>query len=185
MYRSFFFSALAALLVLAGSLADSRAADLENDRAPDTSRQVTEGMVEAPVSAVWEALTTKQGLESWNVAHAEIDLKIGGKMRTHYDPKGKIGDPRTIENTILCFEPKRMLAMRATGLPQGFPFAKAIARVWTVIYFEEAGPGRTRIRLVGLGYGDDAEAQKLRVFFEKGNAYTLQKLQKHFAAREH
>ena len=75
----------------------------------EANELVTEGMIGAPVDAVWAAFTTKEGQESWNVAHAEIDLKIGGKMRTHYDPAGRIGDPNTIENTILCFEPKRML----------------------------------------------------------------------------
>ena len=56
-------------------------------------------MIEAPVDSVWAAFTTKEGQESWNVAHAEIDLKIGGKMRTHYDAAGRIGDSNTIENT--------------------------------------------------------------------------------------
>ena len=86
------------------------------------SEQVTEGMIAAPVDAVWAALTTKEGQESWNVAHAEIDLKIGGKMRTHYDAAGRIGDPNTIENTILCFEPRRMLAIQVTNPPEKFPY---------------------------------------------------------------
>ncbi len=30
---------------------------------------VTEGVIEAPVDAVWAALATKEGQESWNVAH--------------------------------------------------------------------------------------------------------------------
>ena len=78
-------------------------------------------LIEAPVDAVWAAFTTKEGQESWNVSHAEIDLKIGGKMRTHYDPNGRIGDPNTIENTILCFEPKRMLAIQVANPPEKFP----------------------------------------------------------------
>jgi uncharacterized protein YndB with AHSA1/START domain len=149
----------------------------------DPGPQVTEGVVNAPAAAVWSALTTKAGLEAWNVAHAEIDLKIGGKMRTHYDPKGKIGDPKTIENTILRFEPRRMFSIKATGLPQGFPYPTAIAKVWTVIYLDEATPGRTSVRLVGLGYDASAESQKLRAFFERGNRFTLQKLQKHFEGK--
>ena len=79
-------------------------------------------MIAAPVDAVWAALTTKEGQESWNVAHAEIDLKIGGKMRTHYDAAGRIGDPNTIENTILCFEPRRMLAIQVQNPPEKFPY---------------------------------------------------------------
>jgi uncharacterized protein YndB with AHSA1/START domain len=149
----------------------------------DDSRQVTEGIVDAPLDAVWDALATKKGQQAWNVAHAEIDLKIGGKMLTHYDAKGKIGDPNTIENIILAFEPKRMLTIKVGKPPEKFPFKEAIKDVWHVMYFDDAGAGRTRLRLVGLGYGSDEESKKLRAFFEKGNAYTLKKLQEHFARK--
>ena len=37
---------------------------------------------------------------------------------------------------------------------------------------------------MGTGYGDDEESQKLRSFFERGNAYTLKKLQEKFAAKD-
>jgi len=144
---------------------------------------VTEGVIEAPVAAVWAALATKEGQESWNVAHAEIELKVGGKMRTHYDPKGKIGDPNTIENTILCFEPNRMLAIQVANPPAKFPYKDAIKKMWTVIHFEDEGPSRTRLRLVGIGYGDDEESRKLRTFFDRGNSYTLKKLQEKFASK--
>jgi uncharacterized protein YndB with AHSA1/START domain len=148
------------------------------------TEQAIEGVINAPVDAVWEAVTTKEGQESWNVAHAEIDLKIGGKMRTHYDAAGRIGDPNTIENTIICFEPKRMLAIQVQNPPEKFPFKTAIKKIWTVLYFEDAGPSLTRLRIVGNGYGDDDESRKLRSFFEKGNSYTLQKLQEKFTAKD-
>jgi uncharacterized protein YndB with AHSA1/START domain len=149
----------------------------------ESSELVTEGIIDAPVAAVWDALTTKEGQESWNVAHAEIELKVGGKMRTHYDPKGQIGDPDTIENTILCFEPNRMLAIQVANPPAKFPFKEAIKKMWTVMHFTEEGPSRTKLRLVGTGYGDDEESKKLRGFFEKGNAFTLKKLQEKFAGK--
>ena len=38
-----------------------------------------------------------------------------------------------------------------------------------------------RVRTVGLGYGNDEESKKMRAFFDRGNAYTLQKLQEKFA----
>jgi uncharacterized protein YndB with AHSA1/START domain len=149
----------------------------------NAAEQVTEGVIEAPVDSVWAAFTTKEGQESWNVAHAEIELKIGGKMRTHYDAAGRIGDPNTIENTILCFEPRRMLAIQVTNPPEKLPYKNAIKKMWTVLYFEEMGPSLTRLRLVGTGYEDDEESRKLRTFFERGNAYTLKKLQEKFTAK--
>jgi uncharacterized protein YndB with AHSA1/START domain len=147
------------------------------------SSLVTEGIIEAPVDAVWAAWTTKEGLESWNVAHAEVELKVGGKMQTHYDPKGRIGDPNTIKNTILSFEPKRMLSIQVTNPPEKFPFKNAVKSVWHVMHFEDAGPSRTRLSIVGLGYGTDEESKKLRGFFDYGNAYTLKKLQEKFTSK--
>jgi len=144
---------------------------------------VTEGIIDAPVEEVWAALSTKENLESWNVAHADVDLKVGGKMLTHYDPKGKLGDPDTIENVILSFEPKRMLSIKVGTPPAKFPFKEAIKTVWQVLHFEPLGPKRTRLQIIGLGYGSDEESKKLRDFFDKGNTYTLKKLQEKFAAR--
>ncbi len=129
---------------------------------------------------MWAAFVTKEGQESWNVAHAEVDLKVGGKMRTHYDPKGVIGDPGTIEQTILAFEPNQLLAVQVTGSPANFPFKEAVRKMWTVVHFEDAGPGRTRLRVVGVGYGDDDESRKLKAFFAKGNEYTIKMLQAKF-----
>ena len=154
-----------------------------SSRAQDDSRLVLEGVVNAPVDHVWEAFTTKEGLESWLAAHAEIELKIGGKMKTQYDPKGTIGDAKAIENTILSYEPMRMLSIKATKAPETFPFPNAIKNMWTVVYFEAEGEKSTRVREVSLGFGDDDESKKMREFFKRGNEFTLQRLQKRFAPK--
>jgi hypothetical protein len=39
------------------------------------------------------------------------------------------------------------------------------------------------LRITGLGYGSDEESQKMRKFFEAGNAFTLKKLQEHLAKK--
>jgi uncharacterized protein YndB with AHSA1/START domain len=146
----------------------------------DPHRLVSEAIIDAPREQVWKAFATKEGQESWNVAHAEIDCRVGGKMLTHYDANGKIGDPNTIENIILALDPGHMLTIQVGKPPAQFPFKEAIKNVWTVIYLEEVSSKQTRVRVVGNGYGDDEESQKLRSFFDKGNSYTLQKLQEKF-----
>ncbi len=153
---------------------------LEKDAPIDRSRIVTEGIVEAPIGKVWETWTTKKGLESCVVARAEIELKVGGLMRSHYDPKGVIGNPDTIENIIMAYEPQRMLTLKVGKPPAKFPFKEAVKNMWTVINFEPVGPDRTRLRVVGLGFGNDEESQKLRGFFERGNEFTLKKVQQYF-----
>src|SRR3712207_5587081 len=90
------------------------------------NRLVHAGLVAAPVKDVWTAFTTKEGQESWMTAHSEIELKVGGLMRTNYDPKGTVGDPKTIENMIISYDPERMLSIKVTKAPEGFPFPNAI-----------------------------------------------------------
>lgn len=141
-----------------------------------------EGVVAAPVALVWAAFTTREGQESWMVAHSDIELKVGGRMRTHYDPKGVLGDAKTIENTVLSFDAPRMMSIQVSKVPEGFPFPNEIKAMWTVIYFEPAGPNATLVRIVSQGFADDEKSQKMRTYFDGGNAFTLKKLQQRFAA---
>ena len=118
-------------------------------------------------------------------AHATFDLRIGGAMRAVYSPSAKLGDPSTIENTILAYEPKRMLTIKVSKTPADFPFPNAIKGMWTVIYFEALDATSTRIREVSMGFGADDESQRMRQFFDQGNAYTLAELQKRFTVKAH
>lgn len=141
-----------------------------------------DAVIHAPIENVWHAFTTSHGLKALGVAQAEVDLRVGGHMKTHYDPEGVLGDPHTIVNEILAFEPLRMLAIRNIKAPEGFLNAEQFQSTWSVTYFEPVDDlrDRTRVRIVGLGWGDGPEWDKVYRFFEVGNAQTLQSLQKHF-----
>ena len=93
-----------------------------------------DGIVEGSIEQVWVALTTSEGLRSWRAPHAEIDFGIGDVMWTNYNPQGRLGDPGTIENAILSFEPQRMLSVKVSKAPANFPFPNAIHEMWTVSY---------------------------------------------------
>ena len=142
---------------------------------------VTEGVVSAPVAEVWSAFATSEGLRSWMAPHADIDLRVDGLMRANYKPEGTLGDGSTIVNRVLSFEPRRMLSMRVAKAPDDFPFPGAIMAMWTVVYFDDLPDAKTRVRVVSMGFTPDAESQKMRAFFERGNAYTLMKVQEKFA----
>lgn len=144
---------------------------------PDLSPQVTEGIVKAPCSELWNVFTTSDGFKKLGVAKAEIDFRVGGLMRSHYDPKGVIGDEGTIQNQIIAYEPMRMLAFRIHQPPKGFPFPNAWKNTWSVVTFTDLGDGTTHIRLAGVGYDATEESQKMRDFFRTGNAWVLNKLQ--------
>lgn len=142
--------------------------------------QVTEGFVNAPVAEVWRLFTTAEGYKATGVDKAEVDLRVGGTVRAHYDPQGTLGDPETLVNEILAYEPERMLAIRLQKPPASFKFAPAQEGTWTVIYFTPSGADMTHVRIVGLGYRDDEQSQALRRFFAEGNRSTLDRIAKRY-----
>jgi uncharacterized protein YndB with AHSA1/START domain len=150
--------------------------------AQDVAPIVSEAVIDASPSQVWTVWTTSDGLRAWLAPHADIDLRIGGLMRTNYNPRATLGDGQTIENTILAFDPERMLAIRVSRFPDGFPFPNAVGNMWTVVYFEPRGERQTHVRVVALGFGADGESQRMRMFFERGNATTLEQLDRYFSA---
>lgn len=149
------------------------------------STQSIEGSAVIPgaLSDVWDAYTTTKGITSWMVPHGEIDLRVGGLMRTSYKKDSTLSGPDVIENTILCFDPERMVAMRTTKAPDSFPFKKALANVWTVLYFSAVAPKKTGIVCRMMGFDDTPESKKMRSFFQEGNQYELNELVKFFAKK--
>jgi len=139
---------------------------------------VTEGVVNAPVEKVWKAFTEKSVIEQWMVAKTELELKIGGTWRTSYSKDSNLNDDTAIHHTILAFDPGRMLAFRTIKTPKNFPFP-AITNTWTVVYFEPAGTGKTRVTVRMMGLEDDDQGAKMRAFFERGNRTEFDALAKY------
>lgn len=156
------------------------AADPAAFAAPDTSPLVHEGVVNAPVADVWKGISTAEGYKMWGVAKCEFDLRVSGKIRTHYKTDGVLGDEGTIEQEILAYEPEHMLAFRIAKPPAGFPFKEAWKGTWSVITLSDLGDGRTHMRLAGMGYTAEPESQAMRKFFLTGNEYSLKMAQAHF-----
>jgi len=139
-------------------------------------REVFEVEIDASIDDIWDAFTTTEGIKSWVAPLAEVDFKVGGKWRANYNKDGKLGDASTIENTILCYDPKRMISLKATGFPENFPFKEAAKDTWSIFYFEPVSKTRTKITVVGLGYNDTPQSKKMRAFFETANKYSIDKL---------
>jgi uncharacterized protein YndB with AHSA1/START domain len=148
-----------------------------------TEPLVAEAVVDAPADKVWDAFTTKEGIESWMVASGDVDLRIGGLMRTTYRRGADLDGETAIHQTILSIDPGRMLSFRTIKSPKDFPFAEAISKSWTVVYLDPVEIGRTRVTVKMLGYDSDPESQKMRRFFELGNKATLDALVKRFVTR--
>lgn len=149
------------------------------------SPQVTEGVVNAPVEEVWKAFATAEGFKLWGVAHCDVDLRVGGLIRTHYKADGVLGDEGTIYNQVLAFEEPTMFAFRIVNPPAGFPFKEETwASTWSVATLTPTSDGKTRLRLAGMGYPDTEDGRKMRDFFLAGNAWSMKKLAEKFGSGE-
>ncbi len=136
-------------------------------------------VVDAPVGEVWKVWTTSEGVKSWMVPSAEVDLRVGGHIRTSYSPNSDLKGEDVIENTIICYDPMRMLSIKATKVPKQFPFKIAMQQAWTVIYLEAVGT-RTKVTSRMLGFTNEPESVEMRKFFNGGNQMTLDALSKRF-----
>ena len=142
---------------------------------------VNEGIVNAPIAEVWKVWSTSQGYRALGVALADVDLRLGGLIRSRYGADGVLGDEQTIENEILAYEPPRMIAIRIHKPPANFPFKEAWKRTWTVVTLTPLDDNRTLVHATSLGFGTDPESQAMREFFERGNDQTIKTLAAHFA----
>ncbi len=154
-----------------------------SENSADSMKAIYITQVDAPISKVWQAFSTKQGLESWMAPVADVDMKVGGLMLSNYDANGSLEDESAIANSILSFEPERMLSLKASKFPKDFPFVKAAKKTWSIFYFTPISVNTTEIKVVGLGYTDSEESKKMRSFFEGANSYSLNQLKKALAKK--
>ena len=143
---------------------------------------VTEAEVNAPIADVWKVFSTSEGYKALGVSQAEVDLRVGGTIRSRYG-EGRLGDEETIENVILAYEPPRMIATRIQKPPKTFPFPQAWKRAWSVVTLTDLGDGRTRVHAASLGFGSDEESVAMRRFFDRGNQQVMDGLKKYFEAK--
>ena len=179
--------AAAAALVLA--FATGAAAQTDVPGVEDTSFVEHSGdrvlqlstVVDAPGTTVWEVFTTADGWKQLGVQMAAVDFRLGGVIETNYRPEAKPGDPGNIKNQIVAYVPERLLVIRNVQAPPGFQNAEEFSKTVTVIEFEPAGVGKTRVRLSGVGFGKGPAYDDLYAKFRAGNAFTLDRLRKSWA----
>ncbi|MCI0587136.1 MAG: SRPBCC domain-containing protein [Planctomycetes bacterium] len=150
--------------------------------APDGSRVLRQSaLVRASLREAWDAFTTSEGVRSWAVPVAQVDFRLGGIWESSYDLSAKIGDPANIRNKFIAFVPLRMVAIQAVQAPPGFKHAELLPEIFHVVEFADAAEGNVRITISGVGYRSGEGHDALYTHFEKGNAWSLGKLQRRFA----
>lgn len=126
----------------------------------------TELEIDAPVDAVWKALTDAKELTRWFPLEAKVKPGKGGAMWVSW------GQPFEGESTIEIWEPGRRLrtGWPFTASPDGDP------RPLVVDYFLEGRGGKTVLRLVHSGFGVGAKWDNEYEGVTRGWAFELRGL---------
>jgi uncharacterized protein YndB with AHSA1/START domain len=147
-----------------------------------TSQSVHEIVVDAPRSAVWEAVSTSAGWTGWAATKAWSLPGEPDVIETSYDPQAAPGAPGNIRSRIVLKVPERLLAFRTIKAPEGFADFEALGAVAWVIELEPSGDGATRVRLTGSGFPRTAAGKRIQDFFLAHNPVALQSLGDRFAS---
>jgi len=137
-------------------------------------------VVPAPRQAVWDRFTTTDGYRAWATPVAHVTGGPGGVIEGSYNPAAKIGDPDNIRNQIVLWSPQRTLAIKNIQAPKDLPGRKAFAEIVTIMEFEDAPGGATKVTLTAVGYKPGEPYDTLYKHFSYGNAYSLMKLKESF-----
>jgi len=138
---------------------------------------IQEFNVNASIDSVWHAYTTREGWENWAAPIAEVELKVGGFIKTNYNKEGEIGDSTTIMIHIINYVPNRLLTLQSE-ITDNFPeFMKKEAKdFYNIIYFDELENGITNVKSFGIGYKNNPKYLSLMEYFIPANEQILTNL---------
>lgn len=137
--------------------------------------------VDTPITEVWKAIATEEGIKTWMAPVAKLDLKIGGTVQTNYNKNSKIGDEGTIALGIINYIPNEMLIYKIT-LNDVFPekCRKEDKNLQEIIQLTPLTKNKTKVISTMVGWGTGEEWDKTYSFFEKGNKWSYQEFIKRF-----
>ena len=141
---------------------------------------VCEATLPVPVSEAFRAWTDS---EVWprvygagrDELRAEIDLAIGGRYEWLFD--GELGSNGC---QVLSYVPDRMLSF-SWNAPPTQPESRDL-HTWVVVEFEPAEESSTRVRLTHLGFGEGANWDETRAYFQEAWPFVLAQFEKGLAA---
>jgi uncharacterized protein YndB with AHSA1/START domain len=132
---------------------------------------VIEVEVPAPVSEVWRAFSTSEGLSTWLAPDSVVDLRAGGDWICRF-PGGSTGG-----GTIISFVPEKEMVLAAMA-PDKFPHVRA-ERTTATFHFEARGDS-TVVRLTQTGWKSGDEWTRAYEYLLAGNAQLMSTLHRRF-----
>jgi uncharacterized protein YndB with AHSA1/START domain len=146
---------------------------------------VHEVEVDVPASTVWALWTTTEGIQSWLVGSANIELRIGGPFELHFMADAPEGSKGSEGCKILSYLPEAMLSFTWNSPPDHPEIRRQ--RTWVVVELTPTDRG-TGVTLTHLGWPESgwSEAEETHwpetfEHFDKAWSNVLEALRTHLA----
>ena len=138
-----------------------------------------EVVLNASLDSVWHSFSTEEGIKTWMAPVSQVDFKIGGEMKNHMNYKKKIGDPGTLTLGVINFIPNEIVTVH---LDKYFGERPAIEDMnWQeVVQIIPISKYKTIIVSTMVGWGIGPDWDKAYSFFERGNKWYFNVMQKGF-----
>lgn len=78
---------------------------------PGTVLWALASVLAAPIAAVWQAWTTREGIVSFMAPEAEIDARVGGAIHIHFNRYGEPGMKGADDMRVMALQPPTMLSV--------------------------------------------------------------------------
>lgn len=151
--------------VAAGAAAQERAIDKEV-------------VVAAPIEAVWQAWTSKSGIESFFAPEAEVEPRVGGAFHIHINPYAPAGSKGADDMRYMALQKPTMVTFDWNA-PPSLPEVRA-QRTFVIVRLAQLDPNTTRVRLHHVGWGDGGQWDRAYAYFDSAWGNVLGNLKKRF-----
>lgn len=151
--------------VAAGAAAQERAIDKEV-------------VVAAPIEAVWQAWTSKSGIESFFAPEAEVEPHVGGAFHIHINPYAPVGSKGADDMRYMALQKPTMVTFDWNA-PPSLPEVRA-QRTFVIVRLAQLDPNTTRVRLHHVGWGDGGQWDRAYAYFDSAWGNVLGNLKKRF-----
>lgn len=138
-----------------------------------------EVVVNAGVSDVWKAWTTRDGLKTFFAPDANVELRVDGAFEMFFNPYAKPGMKGADGLKIIGFQENTFLSF-TWNAPPSLPEVRK-QRSIVIVRLAPQGEGKTRVTVHHIGFGEGGEWDRAFEYFSKAWPYVLGNLQRRFA----